>query len=130
MSSSTQNNRANQGTTISCNQVLESSSVFLLETFDPLTFADHVFKTSKAILQLQNKHKASQRRSAGIAPIADLSSLLQPSEVAKKYPTLHHLNVDLSSVLQIHGLLRDILNLAKDIDDFSLLEFPYMNSKP
>jgi hypothetical protein len=111
-------------------EVLESSSVFLSETFDPLTFADHVLETSKAILQLRNEHKASQRRSAGIAPIADLSSLLQPSEVAKKYPTLHHLNVDLSSVLQIHGLLRDILNLAKDIDDFSLLEFPYMNSKP
>jgi hypothetical protein len=93
-------------------------------------FADCVVETSNAIVQQQNEHSASKRCFAGIVPIAELSRVLQPEEVAKNYPMLHHLNVDLSSVLQIHGLMRDILNLAKELDAFSLLDFPCMNSKP
>jgi hypothetical protein len=82
--------------------VLESQSLYLSETFDPLAFADSVVSTSKAITQLRNEHRASQKHSAGIAPIAD-SSRLQPKEVAKKYPMLHHLDVDLSTVASTYS---------------------------
>lgn len=112
-------------------EVLDSLPDFLSENFDPLTFADSVMETSKAIVQLRNGHRALKQHYAGItAPIGDLSQLVKPGELARKYPMLHHLNVDLSTVLEIHGLLRDILNLAKDIDDLSLLDFSYMNGKP
>jgi hypothetical protein len=99
------------------------------ETFDPMDFADKVVETSKAIVQLRNKHRASQRYSAGIAAIAG-SSRLQQEEVARKYPMLSYLNVDLSTIVDIHALLRDIMNLARDLDDSSLLDFPYLNGKP
>jgi hypothetical protein len=42
---------------------------------------------------------------------------------------LRWVNVDLSTVLHIQGLLRDIFTLARDLEDLSLLEFPYKNGK-
>jgi hypothetical protein len=113
-------------------KILQSNQSFYYlsdETFDPMEFADRVVEMSKAIVKLRNKHRASQRYSAGIAAIADSSKLWQ-EEVARKYPMLSCLNIDLSTIVDIHAPLRDILNLARDLDNSSLLDFPYLNGKP